>query len=198
MSLSRGVKAFCDSQRESIASLKKEVVTLRESNRVQLVGLKTCFDEIVSSLTTLSDKITTVDVETRQKLSDADKKLVDIDDVVSKQSTKTKIVAENLDRVSKQFGIFREKTNRDSARFESELREVGDVSKALLESTTESLPRFEASLAEHWTCIEGLSANVNTIDETLSKQSFNFLEERDSSLGLGLTWREVYLCAITT
>ena len=115
-----------------------------------MVGLKSCFDEIMSSVTSLNDKTSKIDAETSLKISGFDKNLTDLNENVSAQKSVTKILVENVERVSKQFGIFREKANRDSARLESEVREIGDLNKTLLDSTSESLPKIEASLVEHW------------------------------------------------
>ena len=114
-----------------------------------MVGLKSCFDEIMSSVTSLNDKTSKIDAETSLKISGFDKNLTDLNENVSAQKSATKILVENVERVSKQFGIFREKANRDSARLESEVREIGDLNKTLLDSTSESLPKIEASLVEH-------------------------------------------------
>jgi hypothetical protein len=173
LSLSKGVKSLCENQRDGIFGLKKEVLALKESHRVQFVNLKSCFDQIMLNVSTLNEQTSKIDDQTKGDIVEVDKKVSELKATVSSQHLVTKQVAENLDRVSKQFGIFREKTNRDSAKFDSEIREIGDVGKSLVSLTSEALPRIESSLSEHWNCIEGLSANVNTIDETLGK-NFNF------------------------
>jgi len=120
-------------------------------------------------MSTLSDKTSTIDVETKGCLSQIDNKVNELKSNFSSQEKMSKHLCENLDRVSKNLVNFRDKSLRDSSKFETEIREIGEVSKSLVELTSEALPRMEAGLSEHWNCIEGLSANVNTIDETLGK-----------------------------
>jgi len=60
---------------------------------------------------------------------------------VGSQKQKTKFVVENLERFSKQFGVFREKSCHTVSKLETELTELGEVNKSLVSITSETLPK---------------------------------------------------------
>ena len=123
----------------------------------------------MSTVSALNHQMSANDVKTRTNLIDIDKKIEELKETFSSQQSGTKYIAEILNRVSTNFGSFRDKSLRDSAKFDEKLREVCEMCKSLEAVTSEVVPRIEAGLNEHWSCIEGLSANVNTVDETLGK-----------------------------
>ena len=123
----------------------------------------------MSTVSALTEQMSTNEVKTRTNLIDIDKKIGELIETFSSQQSGTKNMAENLNRVSTNFGNFRDKSIRDSAKFDEKFRQVFEMCKSFEAVTSEVVPRIEAGINEHWTCIEGLSANVNTVDETLGK-----------------------------
>ena len=88
ISLSRGVKGFCENQREGILALKRDVVALKDSNRVQLVTIKSCLDEVMSTVSALTEQMSTNEVKTRTNLIDIDKKIGELINDIYSQATR--------------------------------------------------------------------------------------------------------------
>lgn len=158
------MKQFCDIQREGLGALKSEVGQLRSSATDQWNNVKNSFVDILTNLEDVNDRITTTDenygyfsntdsiitsikiqnIIFSQKIYDIEKKLTHVEENLGSQKQKTKLVVENLERFSKQFGVFREKSSQTASKLETELTELGDVNKSLVAITSETLPRWDS------------------------------------------------------